>query len=96
MRFKLTAQHYINDRLLEEGYVIGEGTDVPFLDKNGNYLPPSDYMEGLDDESRTAVDKVLAMANKLFSDLSMTMEPAGADLTARELDPVDPTKPKGK
>lgn len=96
MRFKLTAPHYINDRLLDEGYIVGEGTDVPFLDKAGNSLPPSDYMEGLDDESKAAVERVLANSNKLFSDLSMTMEPAGADHQARMADPIDPSKPKGK
>jgi len=96
MRFKLTAQHYINDRLLEEGVIIGEGTDVPFLDKNGDSLPPSNFMEGLDEPSQAMVDAVLRRVNNLFEDLSATLEPAGADATARLVDPIDPSKPKGK
>jgi hypothetical protein len=93
MRFKLTAQHYIQDRLLEPGTVIGEGTEVPFLDAQGNSLPPSDQMEGLDEESEKAVEMVRARAWHIDQ---LVMEPGGADPTGKPVDPVDPTKAKGK
>lgn len=51
MRFRLDAQHYINDRLLEPGHIIGDGTDVPFVDAKGRQMQPSVSMTPLDDEA---------------------------------------------
>lgn len=48
MRYRLDAQHYINDRLLEPGHIIGEGTDVPFVDRKGRSMRPSVSMTPLD------------------------------------------------
>jgi hypothetical protein len=95
MRFKLLAQHYINDRLLEEGTIIGEGTEVPFLDAKGNPLPPSDQMEGLDEESQKLVDSVREKSWNI-DNIGLTMQPAGGDPTVQAVDPVDPSKAKGK
>lgn len=39
--YKLLAQHYINDRLLEEGELVGEGTNNPLPDG----YEPTDQME---------------------------------------------------
>lgn len=60
-KYRLLAQHYIDDRLLEAGTVIGEGTDVPFLDADGKPLPPTPFMEGLDKASKAETDKVSAL-----------------------------------
>lgn len=86
MRFKLTAQHYIDDRLLEAGEIIGEGTSVPFLMPDGTPRPPSTEMEGLDEESQAAVDAVQARSFPLFLDLNPAM---GMDPTAVEVDPTN-------
>ena len=51
MRFRLDAQHYINDRLLEPGHIIGDGTDVPMMLVNGQPLEPSVHMTPLDAEA---------------------------------------------
>jgi len=57
MKYRLDAQHYINDRLLEPGHVIGEGTDVPFVDRKGNPIRPSRSMTPLDAEARSHFEK---------------------------------------
>lgn len=51
MRFRLDAQHYINDRLLEPGHIIGDETDVPFIDEKGRPMKPSVSMTPLDAEA---------------------------------------------
>lgn len=50
MKLKLTAPHFIGDRLLEADTVIGDDTSFPFKDANGEYLPASSSMIGLDAE----------------------------------------------
>lgn len=57
MRYRLDAQHYINDRLLEPGHIIGDGTDVPFVDRKGNPLAPSASMTPLDGDARSHFEK---------------------------------------
>lgn len=51
MKFRLDAQHYINDRLLEPGHIIGDETDVPMVLANGEPMKPSVNMTPLDDEA---------------------------------------------
>ena len=51
MRFRLDAQHYINDRLLEPGHIIGDGTDVPMILPDGSPMKPSVNMTPVDDEA---------------------------------------------
>ena len=57
-QFKLLSQHYIDDRLLEAGAIIGEGTEVPFLYPDGTPRPPSTEMEGIDEDSQAEIDAV--------------------------------------
>lgn len=57
-QFKLLAQHYIDDRLLEEGMIIGEGTEVPFTLPDGTLRPPSLDMEGLSPEAKAEVEAI--------------------------------------
>lgn len=54
MLFRLDTQHYINDRLLEPGHIIGDNTDVPMILPNGDPVLPSVNMTPLDDEARAA------------------------------------------
>ena len=61
-QFRLLAQHYINDMLLEEGTIIGEGTQVPFTHPDGSPRPPSLDMEGLDAATKAEVEKIQAAA----------------------------------
>lgn len=51
MKFRLDTQHYINDRLLEPGHIIGDETDVPLVLPNGDPIKPSVNMTPLDDEA---------------------------------------------
>lgn len=51
MKFRLDTQHYMNDRLLEPGHVIGDDTDVPMVLPNGDPVKPSVNMTPLDDEA---------------------------------------------
>lgn len=51
MKFKLTGRHYIDDRLLEAGKEIGDGTDVPLPED----FVPSMQMEGVDEEGKRMV-----------------------------------------
>lgn len=61
-QFRLLTQHFINDRLLETGTIIGEGTDVPFLFPDGTKQTPSPEMEGLEPPAQAEVDAVRAKA----------------------------------
>ena len=47
MLFKLLAQHYIDDQLLEEGTLVGDGQTVSFKYPDGTYRPPTYQMEDL-------------------------------------------------
>jgi hypothetical protein len=51
MRFRLDTQHYLNDRLLEPGHIIGDGTDMPMVLPNGQPMKPSVNMTPLDDDA---------------------------------------------
>ncbi len=53
MKFRLDTQHYINDRLLEPGHIIGDETDVPFVNADGSPMKPSVNMTPVDDEARS-------------------------------------------
>lgn len=51
MKFRLDSQHYINDKLLEPGQVVGDETGNPFRFPNGDPMIPSQYMTPLDAEA---------------------------------------------
>jgi hypothetical protein len=57
MRYRLDVQHYINDRLLEPGHIVGDGTDVAMVDANGEDIPPSQHMTPLDGEAQQVFKK---------------------------------------
>ena len=94
-QFKLLSQHYIDDRLLEAGKVIGEGTDVPFLYPDGTPQPPSNEMEGLDDAAQAEVAAVLRRGFVPIESLPMTMEPVDVGPVPVESPPDTPVFPKG-
>ena len=57
-QFRLLAPHFINDRLLDTGTIIGEGTEVPFLFPDGSKQTPSPEMEGLEPPAQAEVEAV--------------------------------------
>ncbi len=57
MKLKLLSMHYIDDRLLDEGTIIGDDTDVLFRYPDGTPMGASTEMEGLDDEGREMCEK---------------------------------------
>lgn len=52
MRFKLLAPHYINQEVLPEGTIVGDGDGDKALD--ANFERPSGLMEPLDAEAKSA------------------------------------------
>ena len=52
MKFRLDAQHYLHDRLLEAGTEIGEDVGIPMVLPNGERMKPSVYMTPLDEEAK--------------------------------------------
>jgi hypothetical protein len=61
-KYRLLAKHYMNDRLLDEGTVVGDETS--FTVPNGGVTPE---MEGLDDEGKAEVKKVVDNLTKPIS-----------------------------
>ena len=51
-KYRLLTKHYMQDQLLDEGTIVGEGTSFNITDE---MVSPD--MEGLDDESREKVQK---------------------------------------
>lgn len=68
MRFRLTADHLIDDTIYPPGTIIGEGTMIDFreLDPEGKprWRTPSMFMEPEDEEAR----QVILKRNKLLAD----------------------------
>lgn len=64
-RYRLTGPHYLQDRVLEAGAEVGDGTDFPFPGL------PTLQMEGLDDEGKTLVNEAIEtygrLADQVFS-----------------------------
>ncbi len=52
MKFRILSPHYIDDRLLPEGTIIGDEGVVSFRDEKGKPLVPTHEMEPLDDEAK--------------------------------------------
>ena len=61
-KYRLLAKHYIHDRLLDEGTIVGDETS--FAIPEGGVTPE---MEGLDDEGKAAVKKVTDNLTKPIS-----------------------------
>lgn len=51
MKWKLLTQHYINDALLEEGTIVGDGCQHNFNGPDGKMYQPSLNMEPADAEA---------------------------------------------
>lgn len=79
MLFKLQAQHYIDDRLLEEGTLVGDGQIVAFKLPDGTYRTPSYQMEGMDDEAKKAIAALPPMLNMDLALAALPLEPQGVD-----------------
>lgn len=85
MRYRLDSQHYIDDKLLEEGTEIGDGTPFPWRFEDGTARPPSRSMVPLDDE-----------AKRLFKEHFKTEGPVERDPTKAipvQGKPMEPSKP---
>ena len=83
MRYKLLAPHYSEeDKYLEEGTEVGEGTRHRWT------RPPTTQMEGLDEESQAMIDQLKAVVGEgdPLNDLPMTV---GPDFDLSMLGPAD-------
>lgn len=79
MLFKLLSQHYIDDQLLEEGTLVGDGQSVSFKFPNGKWRVPSHQMEPLDPEAIAAVAALAPLPSMDAALASLPLEPAGVD-----------------
>lgn len=79
MLFKLLAQHYIDDQLLEEGALVGDGQTVSFKYPDGTYRPPTYQMEGLDADAKAAIAALQPMPSIDAALAALPLEPAGVD-----------------
>jgi hypothetical protein len=52
MKYRLDAQHYIDNMLLEPGLVIGDDELITYRDEKGHPRAPSLQMTPLDDEAK--------------------------------------------
>ena len=52
MKYQLECDHYIDDKILPIGTIIGDGTEVLFRDAKGNPTPPSTSMIPMDAEAK--------------------------------------------
>ena len=59
MKYKLTCEHYMFNRVLEEGTIVGDGTPYPITEDQVSL-----FMEGVD----TASEAVVKRHQKIFSD----------------------------
>jgi hypothetical protein len=57
-QYRLLVDHYIADRLLPAGTLIGAGTAVPYTDADGNPVPPSRQMEPLNEAAAGEVSRL--------------------------------------
>lgn len=65
MKYRLLAPHVLPDGvILEEGTEVGDDTSWPWrYPYNNEPMPPSNMMEGLDDEGKKAIEE---LHNKLY------------------------------
>lgn len=70
-RFRLKSQHYINDTLLEAGEVVGDDLPHPHTFKG----PPSNEMDGVDEESQKIVDELWAGWVNILGDMPQVAVP---------------------
>jgi len=63
MKYRLLGPHTLNDAVLDTGTEVGDDTPYPWKDVEGNDMPPTTQMEGLDDASR---DKVRQVHRQLY------------------------------
>lgn len=86
MKYRLDAQHYINDKLLEAGQVVGDDTGNPFRFPNGDPMIPSQFMTPLDGEAQAEYQKKFGNAGQKRVDPSQALPIQGT---------FDATKVKG-
>ena len=88
MKFRLDAQHYMNDRLLEVGHIIGDETDVGLPDG----WVPSRQMTPLDDEAKAFFSRTFPGATYPERDPTKAIPLRGTGDSARA-PPLVPPKP---
>jgi hypothetical protein len=77
MKYRLLAPHVMpNQQLLEAGTEVGDGATHSWRYANGDPIPPSTQMEGLDDEARKEVKK---LHHSLYGDDPLWDSADGAD-----------------
>jgi len=110
MQFRLDENHYIDDRYLEAGTVIGDDTPYPFrylkdtpvkdetgkpqVIKSGTAQIPSRAMTPLDDEAKKMYDKAFPGAVKLDRDPTVPVPVMGSTKQTNFIPANGPPKAK--
>lgn len=93
MQFRLDTQHYINDRLLEAGTIIGDDTGIAMVLPNGDQMKPSVNMTPLDDEARKLFSETFPGARLPERDPTKAIPLRGSGDTAKQPPLVQPISP---
>jgi hypothetical protein len=83
-RFRLDAQHYINDRLLEPGHIVGDDTDVPLVAANGEPIKPSVSMTPLDEDAWALFNETFPGARRPDRDPTKAIPIRGSGDSAKQ------------
>jgi len=91
MKFHIFAAHYANDAIIPPDSIIGDGTQWSWRNSEGELLPLSTAMEGVDDEGREAIAEFRArkglppiQAPPTFSEMAPVSKPPAAHLEIRK------------
>lgn len=93
MQFRLDTQHYINDRLLEAGTIIGDDTGIAMVLPNGDQMKPLVNMTPLDDEARKLFSETFPGARLPERDPTKAIPLRGSGDTAKQPPLVQPASP---
>jgi len=88
-QYRLLAPHiYHNGVMLETGTVVGDDTPYPWTyEANGQPMPPSNQMEGVDDDGKAKVEE---LHKKLYGEEAVTLgKPSEAVQAARDKEAAD-------
>src|SRR5262245_1168552 len=82
-QYRLLTDHVTSEGfVLEAGTVVGDDTPYPWKYANGQPMPPTPQMEGVDDAGKQAVDE---LNRKLYGDEAIDMsKPSEAVEAARK------------
>lgn len=95
MKFRLDVQHYIHDRLLEPGHIVGDETDVPLINTDGSPMIPSRGMTPLDAGAKSLFEKTFPNSRVPPIDATKAIPIRGTGDSAKQAGVRQPGGPVG-